>query len=84
LTPSEVHIGRGQVVETLVVAAQVVVSNELREALFELTWQVVVLDAEDAGRARISINPLENATSSETAWRSGMNSNPQYRLWSLR
>lgn len=44
LSPTEVDRGRGQVVETLVVAAQVVVSDELGEALFEPTRQVVVLE----------------------------------------
>src|SRR5208282_773347 len=43
LSTAEVDIGRGQVVETLVIAPQVVVVDELGEALFELTWQVVVL-----------------------------------------
>jgi hypothetical protein len=44
LGTTEVDIGRGQIVETLVVTPQVVVSDELGEALFELTWQVVVLE----------------------------------------
>ena len=43
MSTAEVDIGRGQVVETLVIAPQVVVVDELGEALFELTWQVVVL-----------------------------------------
>ena len=41
---TEVEIGRGQVVEAFVVAPQVVVINELGQALFEQTWQVVVLE----------------------------------------
>jgi len=41
LSTTEVDIGRGEVVEALVVAPQVVVIDELRETLFELTWQVV-------------------------------------------
>jgi hypothetical protein len=44
LSPTEVDIGRGQIVETLVVAPQVVVNDELGQALFELTRQVVVLE----------------------------------------
>jgi hypothetical protein len=44
LSTTEVDIGRGQIVETLVVAPQVVVNDELGQALFELTRQVVVLE----------------------------------------
>ena len=42
--PTEVGIGRGQIVETLVVAPQVVVIDELGESLFELARQLVVLE----------------------------------------
>jgi hypothetical protein len=44
LSTTVVDIGRGQIVETLVVAPQVVVNDELGQALFELTRQVVVLE----------------------------------------
>ena len=44
LSTTEVDIGRGQVVETLMVAPQVVVMDELRQTLFELTRQIVVLE----------------------------------------
>src|SRR6266446_1800067 len=44
MSPTAVDIGRGQVVETLVVAPQVLVIDELGQTLFDLTWQVVVLE----------------------------------------
>jgi hypothetical protein len=44
LAPTEEDIGGRQVVEALVVAPQVVVIDELDQALFELTRQVVVLE----------------------------------------
>ena len=44
LSTTEVDIAWGQVVETLVVAPQVVVIDELRQTLFELTREVVVLE----------------------------------------
>ena len=44
LTATEVHIGRSQVVETLVIAPGVVVVDELTQPCLELTRQVVVLE----------------------------------------
>jgi hypothetical protein len=44
LSTTEVDIDRGQIVEALVIAPQVVVIDELGEALLELTWQVVVFE----------------------------------------
>src|SRR6266516_2956648 len=43
LTASEVDVSRRQVVQALVVSTVVVVLDELLDALFELSWQVVVL-----------------------------------------
>jgi precorrin-6A synthase len=60
LTAPEVDVNRRQVVQALVVSRVVVVLDELLDALFELSWQVVVLQqdlcfekmygAEDGGR----------------------------------
>ena len=44
LTAAAVNVGRSEVTEALVVTPGVVVIDELGEALFELTWQVVVLE----------------------------------------
>ena len=43
LTAPEVDVNRRQVVQALVVSRVVVVLDELLDALFELSWQVVVL-----------------------------------------
>jgi hypothetical protein len=40
---AKVDVGRCQVVQALVVSAIVVVLDKLADALFELTWQIVVL-----------------------------------------
>ena len=39
---TEVDVGRRQVVQALVVAAVFVVLDELADALFKLSWQVVI------------------------------------------
>ena len=41
-SPAEVDVGRRQVVQALVVAAVVVVLDEVADALFKLSWQIVV------------------------------------------
>ena len=41
---TEVYIGRGKIVETLVVAPQAIVIDELGRTLFEMAWQVVALE----------------------------------------
>src|SRR5499427_5426765 len=43
LTAPEVDVSRRQVVQALVVSTVVVVPDELLDALFELSWQVVVV-----------------------------------------
>ena len=40
---AEVDVSRRQVVQALVASAIVVVVDELADAVFELTWQIVVL-----------------------------------------
>lgn len=39
---TEVDVGRREVVQALVVSAAVIILDELADALFELTWQVIV------------------------------------------
>ena len=41
--PANVGIGRGDVVQALVVATVVVVIDELADLFFQITWQVIVL-----------------------------------------
>ena len=43
LTAPEVDVSRRQVVQALVISTVVVVLDELLDAVFELSWQVVVL-----------------------------------------
>ena len=42
---AEVDVSRRQVVQALVVSTVVVVLDELVDAVFELTWQIVVLSS---------------------------------------
>src|SRR6266536_6288341 len=57
LTASEVDVSRRQVVQALVVSTVVVVLDELLDALFELSWQVVVLQQDPVfHRAVISLD----------------------------
>jgi Na+-transporting NADH:ubiquinone oxidoreductase subunit NqrD len=51
LTAPEVDVSRRQVVQALVVSTVVVVLDELLDALFELSWQVVVVQ-QGPGAAR--------------------------------
>lgn len=44
MTPTEVDVGRGEVVETFVVAVRVVVVDGLGQTRLELAWQVLVLE----------------------------------------
>src|ERR1700745_4508253 len=57
LAAPEVDVSRRQVVQALVVSTVVVVADELLDALFELSWQVVVVQ-QDPGfhRAMISLD----------------------------
>ena len=50
LTAPEVDVSRRQVVQALVVSTVVVVLDELLDAVFELSWQVVVFQQEQPGR----------------------------------
>jgi hypothetical protein len=43
---TEVDVGWRQIVQTLVVAAVVVVLDELADALFKLSWQIIVFQQE--------------------------------------
>jgi hypothetical protein len=43
LTAPEVDVSRRQVVQALVISEVVVVPDELLDALFELSWQAVVV-----------------------------------------
>src|SRR6266436_9733898 len=57
LTAPEVDVSRRQVVQALVVSTVVVVLDELLDALFELSWQVVVLQQDPVfHRAVISLD----------------------------
>src|ERR1700746_3386421 len=57
LTAPEVDVSRRQVVQALVVSTVVVVADELLDALFELSWQVVVLQQDAVfHRAVISLD----------------------------
>src|SRR5258705_1692482 len=57
LTAPEVDVNRRQVVQALVVSRVVVVLDELLDALFELSWQVVVLQQDPVfHRAVISLD----------------------------
>src|ERR1700739_4267102 len=57
LAAPEVDVSRRQVVQALVVSTVVVVSNELTDAVFELTWQIVVLQQDPVfHRAVISLD----------------------------
>ena len=54
---AEVDVSRRQVVQALVVSAIVVVVDELADAVFELTWQIVVLQQDPVfHRAVISLD----------------------------
>src|ERR1700756_4447293 len=56
LAAPEVEVSRGQVVLGLVVSTVVVVPDELLDALFELSWQVVVVQQDPVfHRAMISV-----------------------------
>jgi hypothetical protein len=48
LAASEVDVGRGQIVDALVVAAVVVVGHEGFDLIFQITRQIIVLQ-QDAG-----------------------------------
>src|SRR5207237_9211334 len=53
----EVDVSRRQVVQALVVSTVVVVADELLDALFELSWQVVVAQQDPVfHRAMISLD----------------------------
>src|SRR5437899_12340458 len=55
LAAPEVDVSRRQVVQALVVSTVVVVPDELLDALFELSWQVVVVQQDPVfHRAMIS------------------------------
>ena len=57
LAAPEVDVSRRQVVQALVVSTVVVVPDELRDALFELSWQVVVVQQDPVfHRAMISLD----------------------------
>src|SRR5262249_58188273 len=57
LTAPEVDVRRRQVVQALVVSTVVVVADELLDALFELSWQVVVVQQDPVfHRAMISLD----------------------------
>src|SRR5258708_12358043 len=57
LTAPEVDVSRRQVVQALVVSGVVVVLDELLDALFELSWQAVVLQHDPVfHRAVISLD----------------------------
>src|SRR5947209_5265860 len=57
LAAPEVDVSRRQVVQALVVSTVVVVLDELLDALFELSWQVVVLQQDPVfHRAVISLD----------------------------
>src|SRR5262249_22599354 len=57
LTAPEVDVSRRQVVQALVISTVVVVPDELLDALFELSWQVVVLQQDPVfHRAMISLD----------------------------
>ena len=54
---AEVDVSRRQVVQALVVSTVVVVLNELVDAVFELTWQIVVFQQDPVfHRAVISLD----------------------------
>ena len=54
---AEVDVSRRQVVQALVVSAIVVVVDELADAVFELTWQIVVFQQDPVfHRAVISLD----------------------------
>src|SRR5262249_41585240 len=56
LTAPKVDVSRRQVVQALVVSTVVVVADELLDALFELSWQVVVVQQDPVfHRAMISL-----------------------------
>src|SRR5215471_6313259 len=57
LAAREVDVSRRQVVQALVVSTVVVVPDELRDAMFELSWQVVVVQQDPVfHRAMISLD----------------------------
>src|SRR6516225_1177109 len=57
LTAPEVDVSRRQVVQALVISTVVVVPDELLDALFELSWQVVVVQQDPVlHRAMISLD----------------------------
>jgi hypothetical protein len=55
---TEVDIGRGETAEALVVTAGVGVSNELGETRVQLTWQLVVLERQQAKVAANYLTPV--------------------------
>ena len=58
MTATEVDIGRGEVVEAFVVTPQVVVIDELGQALFELARQVVVAIQNSVSRVDVGAFPF--------------------------
>ena len=69
LTAPEVDVGRGKIVDALVIAPVVVVSDEPIDLGFEFTWQIIVLEQDavferlmpalDSRRRRVAV-PLRN------------------------
>jgi len=54
---SEVDVSRGQIVQALVISTIVVVLDELADAPFELSWQIIVLEQDPIfHRAVISLD----------------------------
>ena len=51
LAAPEVDVSRRQVVQALVISTVVVVPDELLDALFELSWQVVVVQQDPVSRS---------------------------------
>src|SRR5499427_9336384 len=57
LAAPEVDVSRRQVVQALVVSTVVIVADELLDAVFELSWQVVVVQQDPVfHRATISLD----------------------------
>src|SRR5262249_12269752 len=57
LAAPEVDVSRRQVVQALVVSTVIVVADELLDAVFELSWQVVVVQQDPVfHRAMISLD----------------------------
>src|SRR2546430_2474524 len=69
LAAPEVDVSRRQVVQALVVSTVVVVPDELLDALFELSWQVVVVQQDPVfHRAMISLDLALRHRGRTTAW----------------